>query len=58
MMSDSHPINKPRSNWFAFLFLAHLMDQDHAKSRGNGNETAGIGLGTQSNKKDSGRQKG
>jgi hypothetical protein len=43
MMSKSHPINKPRSNWFAFLFEARLMDQDHARSRGNGNET-GIGL--------------
>jgi hypothetical protein len=26
MMPDSHPINKSRSNWFAFLFLARLMD--------------------------------
>jgi len=39
MMSKSQPINKPRSNWFAFLFLARLMDQDHARSRENENET-------------------
>jgi hypothetical protein len=58
-MPNSPPINKRQSNWFSLLSLSRLMDRImHGAEGMKMRQTTAYLLETQSNKKDSGRQKG